>query len=116
MPDSTPLTKVEGVKRFGADVILKGSNYDEAYQFAMEYATENNLEFVHPFTDEEVIAGQGTIALEMLEEQKGLDAVIVPVGGGGLISGIATAIKAVEPDIKIVGVASAGASAMKESF
>jgi len=116
MPDSTPLTKVEGVKKYGAKVVLKGSNYDEAYQFAIDYATKNGLEFVHPFTDREVIAGQGTVALEILEEQRELDAIIVPVGGGGLISGVATATKAINPNIKIIGVASAGASAMQNSF
>ena len=116
MPENTPLTKVEGVKKYGAKVVLKGANYDEAYKLAIDFATKNSLEFVHPFTDEEVIAGQGTIALEILEEKRDLDAIVVPVGGGGLISGIATATKAINPDIKIVGIASAGASAMKNSF
>jgi threonine dehydratase len=116
MPESTPLTKVQGVKDLGASVILKGSNYDEAYGYATTYAKEHSLEFVHPFTDDEVMAGQGTIALEMLEVVSDLDAVVVPVGGGGLISGIATAIKEINPDIKVIGVSALGAPAMRESY
>jgi threonine dehydratase len=116
MPDSTPLTKVQGVKEFGANVILHGSNYDEAYGYAIEYSKEKKLDFVHPFTDDEVMSGQGTIALEMLEEQIDLDAVVVPVGGGGLISGIGVAIKGINPRIKVIGIASNGAPAMKNSY
>jgi len=116
MPDSTPLTKVTGVKELGAEVILHGANYDEAYAYAQTYGREKQLNFVHPFEDTEVIAGQGTIALEMLEEVEDLDAVIVPVGGGGLISGIAVATKALDPTVRIIGVAAAGAPAMKQSF
>jgi len=116
MPDSTPLTKVMGVKELGARVILHGANYDEAYAHAIEYASEHSLSFVHPFVDEDVIAGQGTVALEMLEERPKLDAIVVPVGGGGLISGIATATKATNPHIKVIGIASAGAPAMKQSY
>jgi len=89
MPDSTPLTKVTGVKELGAEVILHGANYDEAYAYAKTYGEEHQLDFVHPFEDTVVIAGQGTVALEMLDEVEDLDAVLVPVGGGGLISGIA---------------------------
>ncbi len=116
MPESTPLTKINGVKHYGAEVILSGANYDEAYQFAVEFAKENGFTFIHPFEDEEVIAGQGTIALEMLEACSELDAVIVPVGGGGLISGIASAIKQINPDIKVIGVSAKGAPALKNSF
>ena len=116
MPESTPLTKINGVKHYGAEVILSGANYDEAYQFAVEFAKENGFTFIHPFEDEEVIAGQGTIALEMLESCSELDAVVVPVGGGGLISGIASAIKQINPDIKIIGVSAKGAPALKNSF
>ncbi len=116
MPDSTPLTKVNGVRHFGAEVILAGGNYDEAYAFATKYGAENGLVFVHPFEDEEVIAGQGTVALEILEKAPDLDAVIVPVGGGGLISGVAAAIKGINPKIEVVGVSAAGAPAMKNSF
>lgn len=116
MPDSTPLNKIQGVKEFGANVILHGANYDEAYAYAVEYAKEHQLEFVHPFTDDEVMSGQGTVALEMLEEQPNLDAIVVPVGGGGLIAGMGVAINAMSPKTKVIGIASAGAPAMKESY
>ncbi|HIP52009.1 MAG TPA: threonine ammonia-lyase [Campylobacterales bacterium] len=116
MPDSTPINKIQGVERFGAKVILKGTNYDEAYAYAVEYTKEHNLEFVHPFTDDEVMSGQGTVALEMLEERIDLDAIVVPVGGGGLIAGMAVCINALSPKIKVIGVASEGAPAMKQSF
>ena len=116
MPDSTPLTKIQGVKEFGATVILYGANYDEAYSYAIDYAKEYQKDFVHPFTDKEVIAGQGTVALEMIEDEPNLDAIVVPVGGGGLISGIGMATKALNPNIKVIGIASNGASAMADSF
>ena len=117
MPESTPLTKVNGVKHYGAQVILHGTNYDEAYAHAIKYSKEHSLTFIHPFEDEEVIAGQGTIGLEVLEKCKNdLDIVIVPVGGGGLIAGIATAIKSINPKIKVIGVSASGAPAFKESF
>jgi len=116
MPESTPLTKIQGVKKFGAEVILHGANYDEAYAHAMEYTKIHKKDFVHPFVDSEVMAGQGTVAVEILEEKRDLDAIVVPVGGGGLISGIGVATKAINPSIQIIGVASEGASAMKQSF
>jgi len=116
MPDSTPLTKIQGVKEFGATVILYGANYDEAYSYAIDYAKEYQKDFVHPFTDDEVISGQGTVALEMIEDEPDLDAIVVPVGGGGLISGIGIATKALTPNIKVIGIASNGASAMANSF
>ena len=116
MPDSTPLNKIQGVKEFGAKVILHGANYDEAYAYAINYTKENNLEFVHPFTDDEVMSGQGTVALEMLEEVPNLDAIIVPVGGGGLIAGMGVAINALSPKTKVIGIASEGAPAMKNSY
>ncbi len=122
MPESTPLNKVQGVESYGAEVKLMGANYDEAYSYAIEYAKKNNLEFVHPFADEDVMAGQGTVALEVCEQIKhfkdidSLDAIIVPVGGGGLISGIAIAAKALNPRIKIIGVAAQGAPAMANSY
>ena len=115
MPESTPITKINGVSSYGAEVVLAGANYDEAYSFAIEKAKNENLEFIHPFEDEEVIAGQGTVALEMLEERD-LDVIVVPVGGGGLISGIALAAKSLNPKIKIIGVSAVGAPAMKLSF
>lgn len=116
MPESTPLTKVLGVKELGATVILHGSNYDEAYAYAVTFGKENNFTFVHPFTDDEVMAGQGTVTLEMFEEVADLDALVVPVGGGGLISGMSVASKALNPNTKIIAVSSSGAPAMKKSY
>ena len=116
MPESTPLTKVNGVKSYGAEVILAGTNYDEAYAYATEYGAKHSLTFVHPFEDEEVIAGQGTVALEILDSCKDLDTVIIPVGGGGLISGMALAFKSINPRIEVIGVGASGAPALKNSF
>jgi threonine dehydratase len=116
MPEATPLTKVSGVKSYGANVILTGANFDEAYEKATKFAEDNNKEFIHPFADDKVIAGQGTIALEILDEIKEMDQIIVPIGGGGLISGIAIAAKTINPNIKIIGVVASGAKGMKESF
>lgn len=116
MPESTPLTKVNGVKGYGAEVILAGINYDEAYAYAKEYAQKHSLTFVHPFEDEEVIAGQGTIGLEILDNCEDLDVVIIPAGGGGLISGVSLAIKSLSPKTKVIGVSASGAPALKESF
>lgn len=116
MPENTPQMKINGTKDLGAEVILNGSNYDEAYGFAKKYAKENGLTLVHPFEDDDVIAGQGTVALEILEELKDLDTLILPVGGGGLISGAAIAAKEVNPNIKIIGVSASGAPAMKNSY
>ncbi|HFQ60803.1 MAG TPA: threonine ammonia-lyase [Epsilonproteobacteria bacterium] len=116
MPESTPLTKIQGVKEFGANVILHGSNYDEAYAYAVTFGKEKNFTFVHPFTDEEVMAGQGTVTLEMFEDVDDLDALVIPVGGGGLISGMSVASKALKPACKVIAISSAGAPAMKKSF
>ncbi len=116
MPETTPLLKVNGTKELGAEVILSGGNYDEAFAFAKKYAEENGLTLIHPFEDDDVIAGQGTIALEILESLENIDKIILPVGGGGLISGVSTAIKAINPKIEIIGVSASGAPAMKNSF
>ncbi|MEE3744820.1 threonine ammonia-lyase [Campylobacter porcelli] len=116
MPEAAPLSKVAGTKALGAEVILKGDNFDEAYAYALEYAKENNMSFIHPFDDELVQAGQGTIALEMLDEVSDLDYIVVPVGGGGLISGVASCAKQINPNINIIGVSAKGAPAMFESF
>ena len=116
MPESTPLTKIDGVKHYGAEVILAGMNYDEAYAYAREYGEKNHLTFVHPFEDEEVMAGQGTVALEILDKCETLDAILIPVGGGGLIGGMASAIKALSPSTKVIGVSAKGAPAFKNSF
>jgi len=116
MPEATPLLKVNGVKSHGANVVLHGSNYDEAYKYAQDLVQKENKIFVHPFADDDVIAGQGTLALEILEGVKDIDTIIVPIGGGGLITGMATAAKHINPNIKIIGVVSSGAKAMKNSF
>jgi threonine dehydratase len=116
MPESTPLTKVDGVKYFGAEVILHGANYDEASTYALEYGKKHSLTFVHPFEDDEVIAGQGTVALEILQKHDDFDAIIIPIGGGGLIAGMAIAIKALNKNIEVIGVSASGAPAFKESF
>lgn len=116
MPESTPLTKVQGVRAFGANVILHGSNYDEAYAYAVKFGEKKGYDFVHPFTDEEVMAGQGTVALEMFEAEPDMDAIVVPVGGGGLLSGMAVAAKALHPKTKIIAVSAEGAPAMRESY
>lgn len=116
MPEATPLTKVSGVKSFGANVVLHGENFDEAYAAAMEFKEEKQCEFIHPFADDDVIAGQGTIALEILQKAPDLKQIVVPIGGGGLIAGIAIAAKSINPDIKIIGVVASGARGMKESY
>ncbi len=116
MPEATPLLKVQSTGALGAKVILHGENYDEAYAYALNYAKENRLTFIHPFADEEVMAGQGSIAIEILEEIDDIDILVVPIGGGGLISGIGSYIKQVRPDITIIGVVAQGAPAMKDSF
>ncbi|WP_139451502.1 threonine ammonia-lyase [Campylobacter armoricus] len=116
MPEATPLLKVSATKNLGAKVILKGDNFDEAYVYALNYAKEHKLNFIHPFENESIMAGQGTLMLEMLDEISDLDMILAPVGGGGLISGIASAAKQINPNIKIVGVSAKGAPAMYESF
>jgi threonine dehydratase len=116
MPESTPLTKVNGVKYYGAEVILAGANYDEAYAYALKYGEQNSLTFVHPFEDEEVMAGQGTLALDILESCENVDAVVIPVGGGGLIAGMAEVFKSINPNIEVIGVSAVGAPAFKNSF
>jgi threonine ammonia-lyase len=116
MPESTPLLKVQGTKSLGAEVILKGDNFDEAYAYATNYAKEQEMSFIHPFNDEFVMAGQGTVGLEMLDEIADLDTIIAPVGGGGLISGVASCVKQVNPNIRVIGVGSKGAPAMYNSF
>ncbi|MFW2601591.1 threonine ammonia-lyase [Aliarcobacter butzleri] len=116
MPEATPLTKVLGVKSYGANVVLIGENFDEAYANATKFAKENNKEFIHPFADNAVIAGQGTIALEILEKLEDVEQIIVPIGGGGLIAGVAIAAKSINSNIKITGVVASGAKGMKDSF
>ena len=113
MPKSTPLSKVLGTKRYGGQVILHGDYYEQAYEYALELMEENNFTFLHPFNDPLVMAGQGTIGLEIHEEDPDLDMAIIPIGGGGLISGVATALKELNPKIKIIGVEAETLAAMK---
>ena len=116
LPDSAPISKVEATKGFGADVCLVEGCYDDAYQKALELKDSEGYTFVHPFDDENVIAGQGTIALEILSELDDIDAVVVPIGGGGLISGIAYTVKQIRPSVKVYGVQVAGAPSMFNSI
>ena len=115
LPDGAPISKVEATKSFGAEVCLVEGVYDDAYNRALQLRDEKGYTFIHPFDDEDVIAGQGTIALELVEQISDLDAVLVPIGGGGLISGIAYTIKTINPKIKVYGVQAAGAPSMKNS-
>lgn len=116
LPAGAPISKVEATKRYGAEVCLVPGVYDDAYQKALQLRDEKGYTFVHPFDDESVIAGQGTIGLEILDEMPDVEAVVVPVGGGGLISGVACAIKSLNPSVKIYGVQAAGAPSMVESL
>jgi threonine dehydratase len=116
MPVTAPLIKVEATRGYGAEVILFGEIYDEAYEKARELEKTENLTFVHPYEDPLVIAGQGTIGLEILEKLPQLDTVIVPIGGGGLISGIATAVKTLKPSCRVIGVQSVQAPGMAQLF
>ena len=116
LPDNAPISKIEATKWYGADVCLVEGVYDDAYQKALKLRDEKGYTFVHPFDDEDVIAGQETIGLELLEQLPDLDAVIVPIGGGGLISGVAFAIKHLNPNVKIYGVQASGAPSMLNSI
>jgi threonine dehydratase len=113
MPLATPLNKVMATRRFGAEVLLHGANYDEAYDEALRRSVENNLTLIHPFNDLDVIAGQGTIGLELLEQQPDIEAVVTAIGGGGLISGVACALKNARPEIRVIGVETARLPSMK---
>jgi threonine dehydratase len=116
MPLTTPITKVSATRGYGAEVVLVGANYDEACQEAVRRCHERNLTFIHPFDDEAVIAGQGTIGLEMLEVFSELDAVVIPVGGGGLICGVACALKETNPKVKVIGVQTSKLASMKAAL
>lgn len=115
LPDGAPISKVEATKSYGAEVCLVKGVYDDAYNKALELKEEMGYTFIHPFDDEYVIAGQGTIGLEILDQLRDVEAVIVPVGGGGLISGVAFAVKSLDPSIKVYGVQAAGAGSMVNS-
>jgi len=116
MPLTTPLVKVSATRGHGAEVILFGANYDEACQEALRRCDEQGLTFIHPFDDEAVIAGQGTLGIEMLEQVKDLDALVIPVGGGGLIAGVACAVKEMKPKIRVVGVQTSKLPSMKAAI
>lgn len=116
MPTCAPLAKITATRSYGAEVVLHGNVYDDAYAKAMEIQKETGATFIHPFNDPYVIAGQGTIGLEILDDLPHVDAIIVPIGGGGIIAGIAIAAKSINPNIKVIGVEPANAASMKESF
>ena len=116
MPVATPLIKINATKSYGASVILYGDTYDDAYQHALSYQTATGTTFIHPFDDLEVISGQGTIGKEIIEALPELDILLVPVGGGGLVSGIATYVKTINPTCKVYGVEPEGALSMKRSI
>ena len=116
LPDTAPISKVEATKGYGAEVCLVEGCYDDAYKKALELRDSEGYTFVHPFDDENVIAGQGTIALEILNDLDNIDAIVVPIGGGGLISGIAYTVKQIRPSVKVYGVQAAGAASMYQAI
>ncbi len=116
MPNTTPLIKVNRTKSYGAEVILYGDVYDEACQHALKLAEEKGYTFIHPFNDEMVSTGQGTIAMEIFKDLPTVDIILAPVGGGGLLAGVATLAKMLNPNIKVIGVEPSGAACMKESL
>lgn len=116
LPDSAPISKVEATKRYGAEVCLVKGVYDDAYNRALELRDKEGYTFIHPFNDELVIAGQGTIALELIDQIADLDAVVVPIGGGGLIAGVAYTLKNLNPSVKVYGVQATGAPSMANSI
>lgn len=116
MPETAPLAKIEATKHYGANVILHGQVYDDAYAKAREIEKNTGAVFLHPFDDEDVISGQGTIGLEILEEIPDMDIILVPIGGGGILSGIATAVKSINPNIKVIGVEAENAPSMTEAL
>jgi threonine dehydratase len=114
LPEYAPLTKITATKGYGAEVVLHGESFDEAVAFSRKLQEKHGYTYVHPFDDEEVIAGQGTIGLEIVEDVPGLSVVVVPIGGGGIISGIATAVKTLMPDVRIIGVQAENAAPVKK--
>ena len=116
LPDGAPISKVEATRSYGAEICLVKGVYDDAYNKALQLKDEKGYTFIHPFNDPDVIAGQGTIGLEILNQIDDLDAIVVPIGGGGLISGVAFAAKSLKPSIKIYGVQASGAPSMEKSF
>jgi threonine dehydratase len=116
VPEVTPAAKIEATRGYGAEVVVEGDIYERSYEYALERAAETGETFVHPFDDEAIVAGQGTIGLELLEQYPGIDAVLVAIGGGGLISGIGTVLKAAERDVRVIGVQPEGAAHAKPSL
>ena len=116
MPATTPILKVEATKNFGAEVILKGDSFDDAYAYSLELQKKHGYIYVHPFNDREVLLGQGTTALEIINELKDVDAILVPIGGGGFASGVALATKVVSPNVKVIGVEPENAACMKAAL
>ena len=116
MPTTTPLIKVNRTKSYGAEVVLYGDVYDDACAYALQLAEENGYTFIHPFDDEAVATGQGTIAMEIFKDLPTVDIILVPIGGGGLATGVSTLAKLLNPNIKVIGVEPAGANCMQESF
>lgn len=116
MPTTTPLIKVNRTKSYGAEVILYGDVYDESCQYALELAEDKGLTFIHPFDDLDVACGQGSIAMEIIKELPTVDYILVPIGGGGLATGVSTLAKMLNPNIKVIGVEPSGAACMKESM
>lgn len=116
MPETAPISKSQATKSYGAKVVHYGQMFDEARDHAMKLAEKEGYVFVHPYEDEKVIAGQGTIGLEIIEQSKGLDSIVIPIGGGGLISGVATCLKSLNPKIRVIGVQTESVSTMSQLF
>ncbi len=116
MAEGTPLAKINATKAYGAEVVLVGESFQEAYEASLKRQRDTGAAYIHPFDDYDVMAGQGSIAMEMLRQEDRMDTIIVPIGGGGLISGISTAVKHINRSIRVIGVQASGAAAMHESF
>lgn len=116
MPVNTPHAKIDATKNYGARVVLTGESFQEAYEASLTMQRETGATYIHPFDDYDVMAGQGTIALELLRQEDRIDTILVPIGGGGLISGIAVAVKTINPHIKVIGVQANGAAPVYDSF
>lgn len=116
MPERTPFNKIKKTEDFGAQVILHGKTFDSSVQFTLDMAAERGYTFIHPFDDPVVVAGQGTVGIEILEDEPGIDVVVVPIGGGGLMAGVATAVKAMKPEIEVIGAQAEMYGAAKASF
>ncbi|WP_082195196.1 threonine ammonia-lyase [Bacillus andreraoultii] len=116
MPENTPHSKIDATRNYGAKVVLTGESFQEAYEASLKMQEEYGATYIHPFDDYDVMAGQGTIALELLRQEDRIDTILVPIGGGGLISGIAVAVKTINPHIKVIGVQASGAAPVRDSF